>query len=318
VFDANGTDVTARIEDGECLPPGRYVVRAGIVPAGATTAFAWSVDGFPAAVGQRDVVAINGPQLTINLATAFRSVSVIAAGCATDGIDLRPCEELCCPDLTGLAGSCLPRCPPSTTSTLTATGTDIECAEAFDWEFGDGTTAETTVPTTTHTYPALGRFTAAVTIVRPRECGPPRTQRRTVTVEPCPPSCWCAFLAIATGFLLLAFLTLLPLIACATDPGTQQALIITAGVVFVLLVIAWLWWFIDPCCRPTRCELLRILFWIFAWATIIVGVIMIFCSTAVPFALAYALALQIFLRLINEGRCGPPPDAFSWPFPACR
>lgn len=37
VFDASGADVTARLEDGACLPPGRYVVRAEIVPAGATT-----------------------------------------------------------------------------------------------------------------------------------------------------------------------------------------------------------------------------------------------------------------------------------------
>ena len=140
IIDASGTDVTAQVEAGECLPPGRYVVRAEIVPAGSTTTFTWRVDGFAAAVGQRDVVAINGPQLTIN-PTTFRSVSVIAADCASDGIDLRPCEQVCCPDLTRPTASCLSRCPPSTTSTLTAIGTNIECAEAFAWEFGDGTTA---------------------------------------------------------------------------------------------------------------------------------------------------------------------------------
>lgn len=317
VINSNGTDVTAQVQSGECLPPGRYLVRADIVPAGATTLFAWGVDGFAAAVGQRGVVAINGPQLTIDL-TTFRSVSVIAAGCASDGVDLRPCEEVCCPDLTGLTASCLPRCPPSTTSTLTATGTNIECAEVFAWEFGDGTTAETVVPTTTHTYPSLGQFDAAVTIVRPQECGAPRVQRREVTVEPCPISCFCAFLAIASGFLLLAFLTLLPLIACVTDPGAQQTLIIIMIVVVVLLAIALLWWLIDPCCRPTRCELLRILFWVFTWALLIVGIIFIFCATALPFVLAYTIAQQIFLRMINEGGCGPPPDALSWPFPACR
>ena len=319
VFDSTGTDVTRRIEQGQCLPPGRYVVRARIVPAGATTAFTWNVDGQAAVVGQRGVTAINGAQLTIELATAFRSVSVIAAGCASDGVDLRPCEELCCPDLTGLGATCLPRCPPSTTTTLTATGTDVECAEAFDWEFGDGATAETTAPTTTHTYASLGTFQAAVTIVRPRECGRPRTQRRTVTVGPCPPSCWCAFLAIATGFLLLAFLTLLPLVACVHDPATKQGLIIAAGVVFVLLVIAWLWWIIDPCCRPTRCELARILFWVFFWAIIILGIIAIFCTFGVlPFGFAYGVALAFFLDMINKNRCGPPPGLFDWPFPGCR
>jgi hypothetical protein len=320
VVDRNGNSVTAQIEAGTCLPPGRYVVRAHIVPAGSTTSFAWRVDGFVAAVGQRGVVAITGARLTIDLTTSFRSVSVIAAGCASDGVDLRPCKPPCCPHLTGLSASCLPRCPPSTTATLTATGTDIQCAEAFDWEFGDGTTSETAGPTTTHTYPSLGRFDAAVTITRPRDCGAPRTQRRTVTVAPCPPSCFCAFLAIATGLLLLAFLTLMPLIACVSDPGTKQVLIVIMTVVVVLLGIALLWWLIDPCCRPTRCEFLRILFWVFSWALLILGVIAIFCHLGIlPFGIAYLVAQQIFLRMINDGGCRPgAPDIFSWPFPGCR
>jgi hypothetical protein len=320
VLDPNGNPVTAQLEAGTCLPPGRYVIRANIIPPGSTTSFAWRVDGIVAAVGQRGVVAITGARLTIDLTTSFRSVSVIAAGCASDGVDLRPCKPPCCPDLTGLTASCLPRCPPSTTATLTATGTDMQCAEAFDWEFGDGTTSETAVPATTHTYPSLGRFDAAVTITRPRECGAPRTQRRTVTVQPCPPSCFCAFLAIATGLLLLAFLTLLPIIACVPDPGTKQVLIVIMTGVVVLLAIAFLWWLIDPCCRPTRCELLRILFWVFSWALLILGIIAIFCHFGVlPFGLAYLIAQQIFLRLINDGGCRPgAPDIFSWPFPGCR
>jgi len=160
---------------------------------------------------------------------------------------------------------------------------------------------------------------AAVTIIRPRECGHPRTQRRTATVEPCPPSCFCAFLAIASELLLLAFLTLMPLIACATDPATRQGLIIALITVVILMVIAFLWWFLDPCCRPTRCELSRILFWVFSWALLILGIIAIFCTLLViPFGLAYLLAQQFFLRMINDGPCGPPPDIFSWPFPACR
>jgi hypothetical protein len=219
VEDASGNPVTAQLEAGGCLAPGRYVIRAVIVPPGATTAFLWSVDGFAAVIGQRGVVAITGAQLTIDL-TTFRSVSVIAAGCASDGVDLRPCEEACCPELSGLSATCMPRCPPSTTVTLTANGTDLECAEVFAWEFGDGTSSETGVPAAPHSYPSRDRFNASVTIVRPRECGPPRTQRRTVTVEPCPPSCFCVFLAIASALLLLAFLSLMPLVACSTDPVT--------------------------------------------------------------------------------------------------
>jgi hypothetical protein len=319
VVDSNGTDVTAQVANGQCLPPGRYRVRAHIVPPHATTAFTWNVDGSAAVVGHRGVVAIQGAQLTIDLTTQSRSISVIAAGCASNGVDLHPCKPPCCPDLTGLTASCMPRCPPSTSVTLTATGTDMRCAEAFDWEFGDGAVAETTVPTATHAYPRLGQFQAAVTITRPRECGRPRTQRRTVTVAPCPPSCFCAFLAIASAFLLLAFVTLMPLIACASDPATKQALIITLGVVVILMAIAMLWWFIDPCCRPTQCELLRILVWVFSWALMIVGVIVLFCTLpAIPFGLGYAIAQQTFLGMMNNAGCGQAPIVLSWPFPACR
>ena len=202
---------------------------------------------------------------------------------------------------------------------MTATGTNIECAEAFAWEFGDGTTAETAGPTATHTYPSFGRFNAAVTIVRPEECGSPRTQRQTVTVEPCPISCWCAFLAITSGLLLLAFLVLMPLIACATDPATQQALIITMIIVVILMAIAMLWWFLDPvllanAMRARESLLLRLLL-----GAPHPGIIAIFCTIVViPFGLAYLIGQQMFLRMINDGGCGPAPDIFSWPFPACR
>ena len=225
VEDSSGVPVTDQLADGGCVPPGRYVVRAEIRPAGSTNVFIWSVDGSSAVVGQRGVVAINGRRLTIDLSTS-RTVSVIAGSCQSGSIELRPCDPLCCPDLGAVTASCMPRCPPSTTVTLTAVGTDLECAEAFDWEFGDGATAETSGPTTQHTYPRLDRFNAAVTIVRPEECGNPRTQRRTVTVDPCPPSCLCLFLAIASALLLLAFLSLMPMIACADDPATKQALLI--------------------------------------------------------------------------------------------
>jgi PKD domain len=315
VLDASGTDVTSRVEAGDCLPPGVYRLRAEIVPPGSTSAFSWRVDGVAAAVGQRDVVAVNGPQLTLS-PTAFRSVSVIAAACASDGIDLRPCEPACCPELTDLTASCLSRCPPSTTSTFNALGTDIDCADSFSWEFGDGTTAETTTPGTTHAYPRLGRFNATVTIVRPEECGGPRTQRRTAAVVPCALSAWCRFLAIASGMLLLAFLVLMPLVACASDPATKQVLIITMGVVVILLAVAIAWWFLDPCCRPTRCELLRIFFWAFSWALLALGLIVVFCpSLLIPFGVAYLIAQQIFLRMINDEGCASAPDILIWPFP---
>jgi hypothetical protein len=92
IEDANGVDVTEQVEDGQCLPPGRYWVRATTEPLGVPATFIWNVDGANAQVGQRDVVAITGDRLTIELGTTFRSVSVIVAGCdMSDGIDLRPC-----------------------------------------------------------------------------------------------------------------------------------------------------------------------------------------------------------------------------------
>lgn len=100
VLDENGTDVTEQAEN-DCLPPGTYVIRAVIVPPDATDTFVWSVDGEAAEVGERDVVSIDGDELTIQLSNEFRSVSVIAAGCATDGIDLRLCPDVipCCIDV---------------------------------------------------------------------------------------------------------------------------------------------------------------------------------------------------------------------------
>jgi len=216
------------------------------------------------------------------------------------------------------------RCPreaASTAATLTATGTDLDCAESFSWDFGDGATSETNEPTATQTYPRSDRFEASVTMVRPRECGRPRVQRATTTVEPCPPPCYCSFLAIATAFLLLAFLSLMPSIACTADPGTKQFLIIVMLVVVVLLAIAWLWWLLDPCCKPTPCEHLRILFWVFSWALVVVGIlaIMQFCVSALPFGLLYVIIQQVLLNLINDQSCDPgAPSIFSWPFPACQ
>ena len=116
--------------------------------------------------------------------------------------------------------------------------------------------------------PSSGRENAAV----------PGPQRVPVTVKPCPVSCFCAFLAIASGFLLLAFLALMPLIYCSRDPATAQVLIVTMIIVVILLAIAMLWWLLDPCCRPTRCELLRILIWVFTWALIVLGFIAMFCG----------------------------------------
>ena len=318
VLDENGTNVTT-LAEGDCLPPGTYEVRAVIEPSGATDTFLWRVDGESAEVGERDVVSIDGDELTIQLNTSFRSVSVIAAGCASDGIDLRPCEPLCCPNLTGLTASCMPRCPRSTTVTLQATGDDLECAEVFQWDFGDGTTIESNSATETHTYPAFAPFDAAVTIVRPDDCGGPRIQRETVRVNLCPPPCYCVLLAIASGFLLLLLLALMPLIACSTDPATVQTLTLIFVATVILLVIFALWWLLDQCCRPTWCELVRILIWVISWALVFVGAIVTLgvCVSAIPFGLIYVLIQQFLIRNANENQCGVP-DIFSWPFPTCR
>ena len=321
VLDPNGEDVTGEAQEG-CLSPGRYELVAEVEPAGTATAFRWSVDGAPAVVGQRDVVAVAGARLAIELATAFRSVSVIVEGgqdCdpRSDGVDLDPCVPPCCPDVTALTATCMDPCGDSTTVTLTATGTDVECAEVFAWQFGDGQQEETSAPTVTHTYPQQGRFDATVTVVRPAACGNPRTQQRAAIVTRCPRPGHCVWLAILTGFLLLALLSLLPIIACASDPTTRLVLIVTLIVVAALLALFWLWWLLDKCCAPTRCELLRILYWVVSWALVVVGALAIgtFCISALPFGLFYVIIQQVIQRQINENNCVPgAPDIFSWPF----
>ena len=320
VADSNGIDVTPRIEAGECLSPGQYVVRADIVPAGATTAFAWRVDGFAATIGQTGVVAITGAQLTIDLTTSFQSVSVIAARCASDGVDLRPCEKACCPDLTGLSASCMPRCPPSTTVTLTATGSDLECAEAFDWEFGDGTTSETVAPTTTHIYESFGVFDASVTIVRPRECGRPRPPARTrhrktmpgIVLLRIPGDCERLPAARLSGADAADLLFTRSGNSAGVDrhhdhrgdfAGDSDVVVASRSVLSTDAVRApensYLGFYLGAHRPRLHRDVLRRL-------------------ASFRSGSYYAVAQQIFLRMINEGNCGPAPDMFTWPFPACR
>jgi PKD repeat protein len=46
-------------------------------------------------------------------------------------------------------------------------GTSFDCVTEFAWNFGDGATATTTVPTITHTYTQPGSYVVSVTIKRP-------------------------------------------------------------------------------------------------------------------------------------------------------
>ncbi|OGU29774.1 MAG: hypothetical protein A2057_08055 [Ignavibacteria bacterium GWA2_35_9] len=299
-----------------CLPQGKYIIRV-TSPNGAGLSFTWREDENPP-------VQTNSRDFNFTIANGTKSLNVVIQkdGCPplSETVIIRACEDDCCPKLTGLTASCMPHCPPSTTVTLTAMGDHLDCAETFSWDFGDGNTAETNQPSTIHTYSQFGLFDAEVAMVRPEYCGSPRVQRSSTPVGPCPPSCLCAFLSIITAFLLLAFLSLMPMIACA-DPATKQALIITLIVVAILLSIFWLWWILDPCCKPTSCEMLRILFWVLSWALIVVGALAIlqFCVSALPFGLFYGLLQQGILNRINAQNCRPgAPDIFSWPFQGCR
>lgn len=301
-----------------CLPSGRYILRV-TSPNDAGISFVWREDENPPQLesASRDF----GFQLDAN---GNKSITVIVKknGCTelAETVNLRTCRKKCCPNLRGLSASCMPKCPPSTTVTFTAQGEDLDCAEVYSWDFGDGTTAETNTPSITHTYSRFDQFSAQVAMVKPENCGGARVQRASVNVGVCPPSCLCAFLAIAFGFLLLALLSLMPMIACA-DPATKQVLLVILVVVALLLGIFGGWLLLDPCCRPTSCEMLRILFWVLSWALFVVGALAIlqFCVSVIPFGLAYLIIQQLILNRINSQRCNPgAPDIFSWPFPACQ
>jgi hypothetical protein len=187
VEDANGTNVTTQLHEDGCLPSGQYVVRAVVEPPGATSDFSWSVGGVAAAVGQRGVVAINGRQLTIDL-TLFRSVSVIAAGCASDGIDLRPCDRPLCANLTGI--TIQSGCGPGTVSFIANVDLPNE-VEAYNWDFDDGTQT-TGQQAIQHTYTTAGRsdgsaFKASVVVRRHAGCEPRETLPASVDVPKCVP-----------------------------------------------------------------------------------------------------------------------------------
>ncbi|GEM_PF-3746417 len=295
-----------------CFDPGRYIIRV-TDPGGSGLSYVWREDENPP-------VESNSADFAVQLSNTNKTVTVIVkkAGCTdlAETVTLPVCEQSCCPELTGLEAGCLVRCPANTTATLTATGTDLDCAEAFSWDFGDGTTEETSVPTVTHRYPDFSGFRATVTMVRPGNCGN-RVQQASVGILSCCLGALCQFLTYATTFLLLALLMLMPIIACTSDPTLQQGLIIALIVVTSLLTIFWLWWLLDPCCRPTRCEMLRILFWVLSWALIGLGLLALanFCTSLIPFGLGYVVAQQIILNRINAFGCNPgAPDTFSWPF----
>ncbi|MDI1254506.1 MAG: PKD domain-containing protein [Flavobacterium sp.] len=302
----------------DCLEPGAYIIRA-VNPTGNGFEFTWREDELqPIQSNSRDFNFSIGSGNT-------KSITVVVEkdNCPplAETVVIKKCKKECCPELTGLSVTCMTNCPESNTVTLTATGNNLDCAEVYSWDFGDGTTAETTQPSTSHTYLRHDAFNTVVSMIKPENCNGPRIVRARNRVAPCPPSCFCAFLAIISSFLLLAFLSLMPIIACISDPSTSQILIIILIVVLILLAVFLLWWLLDPCCKPTPCELMRIFFWVFSWSLIILGIIAIggTCVSVLPFVLSYTVAQQIFLGRINALNCNPgAPDIFSWPFRNCQ
>lgn len=185
-----------------------------------------------------------------------------------------------CPQLTGLMAN-----PSSGTAPLTvnfqanvtnpgAIAPDGQ-GNLYHWDFGDGTTAHTQAPNTSHTYANPGTFAATVTVDVPPGC-PAAAASTSVTITR-PGGTdgggggtgggggfnFCAALLIIAIVLLFIGNVLVVLGVCLNVPWLWIAGAIV-GVVGLLLLIAWAIW----CSATTPCSVMRtvhcILFWIVA------------------------------------------------------
>jgi len=173
-------------------------------------------------------------------------------------VDVPACKAKDCPELTGVN---VDGCAPGEV-TLTAQGSNLDQAEGFEWDFGDGQ-AETGGATITHTYDERDTFEVKVTMTSPDRCQAD-LQDLTVTVPKCKkkkngePSCLCLILFwVVVGLLALAVIAVF-VASCAPNPLTI-GIAIGLCVVAIIVLLVWLW-----LCGGSMCVFLRWLLTILA------------------------------------------------------
>jgi PKD domain len=110
----------------------------------------------------------------------------VPAGCPATraSVTVKPTSP--CPQLFGMSGTSGTGPPPLTVSFQVGVENASAVTGPYQWDFGDGSAAQTTTPTTSHTYQSPGDFTATVTVGVPAGCPPTQTSIVIKVTSPCP------------------------------------------------------------------------------------------------------------------------------------
>lgn len=245
------------------------------------------------------------------------------AGCSprsqSEAVTVRACrEDPRCPQLTGIGiDGCMPENGPPANLTLTAQGQNLELAQEFRWEFGDGSNATTAGPQTTHAYNSPGPFEIRVEMTRPERCQPrrqsARLERVTIPACPAPPdggglseSCLCTLLRILGLAFLIIGLVLIFGGACSVNIPVAVGGGVMAAIGAVLLII----WALT-CGRALGCRIFQALIALLMVATVIMGFIaLIFGILAI-----FEIGAPCFVgAIIDLGILGVLTTVLTWIF----
>lgn len=235
-----------------------------------------------------------------------------------------------CPELTGIS---VTGCAPGEVR-LEARGRDLDTAESFDWNFGNGQ-SERAGSIVTHEYEERGSFQATVTMKRSSRCDPP-VQTRRADVPACrsefellPPLLqWClpTILLILTMMILGAIL--FPVGFCVmigtsyTGVGFWVGLVLfVIGAILLTIGAGLLVLWLQNCgTTPDHCWLLELL-WegllvfslVSSAVAVVVTILLQWCGLPVAFDAAYfAVLMFITLWFTRAVGCLLYPQWFIW------
>lgn len=267
-----------------------------IVPDAQGNLYHWDFgDGTTA-----DTATPNTTHTYTNAGTFATTVTVnVPSGCpaTAKSTSVTVTQPPACPSLTGLTASPSSGAAPLAVNfqaSVTNPGAIVPDAQGnlYHWNFGDGTTAHTPTPNTSHTYAGVGSFAATVTVNVPTGCPATAASTSLTAAGPTTPpptgggfNLCAALLILAVALLLIGALVVIVGV-CINVPWVWIAGAII-GALGLLLFIAW----IIFCAATTPCSIMRtvhcVLFWIIAVvAPIIVVIAAIFGG--LPCALAAA------------------------------
>jgi len=284
-------------------------------PNGVPLTFDWTFhDGTTAST--------TAPQVDHSYAPGFAtpgptSVTMSTPGCPDQSLSVEVTPGCSCSTVSLTATPTTGRAPLAVSFQAVASDPGAILADAqgnrFLWDFGDGTTARTPGPSTTHTYGQAGSFTATVTLIVPPSC-PAATASTRVTptdtgdgdggFNPC-----AALLIVAVALLTIGAVLVI-LGVCLGVPWLWIAGIVV-GALGLLLFGIWA----AVCARTTACSVMRVVHCILFWIVSVIAPIILLLAAifgGLPCAIATAAAwggwgtLYAWLGFImRRVGCGP-------------